>query len=82
MMPSSILANDITQEALDLTLSAEAQSMLSLMAISGAKVHVTWNITVTDDKTGEVGYGHFGDSPEVVVRLGFQEWMRRKNGET
>jgi len=81
-MPSSILANDIPQEALDLTLNKETQAMLALMTVSGAKVHVTWNITVTDDKTGEVGYGHFGDSPEIVVRLGFQEWMRRKNGET
>lgn len=81
-MPSAQLSSDIPQEALELTLSKEAQSMLSLMAISGTKVHITWNITVTDEITGEVGYGHFGDSPEVVVRLGFQGWMRRKNGKT
>jgi len=55
--------------------------MLTLMTLGGAKIHVTWNITITDEKTGEAGYGHFGDTPEIVVRQGFAEWMRRKNGE-
>jgi len=81
-MPFAQLSSDIPQETLDLTLSKEAQSMLTLMTLGGTKIHVTWNITVIDEKTGEGGYGHFGATPEIVVRQGFAEWMRRKNDET
>ena len=80
-MPFAQLSSEINQETLDVALSKEAQSMLTLMSLGGAKIHVTWNITITDEKTGPAGYGHFGDTPEIVVRQGFAEWMRRKNGE-
>jgi len=81
---ASTLVEDIPQENLDATLSKEAQSMLVIMTMSGAKVHVTWNVTVYDSSGSEFegGYGDFADTPEATVRSAFKNWMRRKNGET